>query len=426
MPSLPEIVFSAVPLWLALALLVPKRDWGTVRARLAATAAGERRHPFGPPLPVRDGVSSRFARRLLAELPRCLELGVPLWLAALAAEYRGCQRRRLAAAAMATSPTGWMWARLLGRISDEELQRRLSEGGYAPPATKAERRFRLPYSMPPMSWLRDLDVGQPEALPSPGAADRHREAGPVSTARLMVQTLGGLWIRLKGEDLTAGLLARPTVSYLWQYLLLQAIQEPERPISRSAVADEVYPGIDPETQHARLRRRLHDLQHKLPALSRPVTITDKDLMLDPRGCDIDIFEILQLAAETAEDGPRRTGLLSDAKVAALEDAIAAAAGEFLPHWVDLEQTVNRGRGQGGDQVRNLRARLIDARVTLLARLGSHQLARREAGRAVVALDEAFRLDPARQGLAEELVKALEAAGHRARAADVRERYVRRE
>src|SRR5262249_53259540 len=87
-------------------------------------------------------------------------------------------------------------------------------------------------------------------------------------------------------------------------------------------------------------------------------------------------------------------------------------------------TVTRGRCQGGDHVRNLRARLIDARVTLLARLGSNQLARREAGRAVAALDEAFRLDPARQGLAEELVKALDAAGHRARAADVRERYER--
>ena len=241
-----------------------------------------------------------------------------------------------------------------------------------------------------------------------------------------MQTLGGLRIRLKGEDLTARLLARPTVTYLWQYLLLLAMQEPGRAISRSAVADEVYPGIDPETQHARIRRRLHDLQHKLPALSRRVTITDKDLMLDLKGCDIDLLEILQLAAEAAENGPRRTGLLSDAKAAALEDAITATASEFLPHWDDLEQAVNRGRGLGGDHVRNVRARLIDARVTLLGRLGSHYLARREAGRAVVALDEAFRLDSARQGLAEVLVKALEAAGHRARAADVRGRYLQRE
>jgi len=68
----------------------------------------------------------------------------------------------------------------------------------------------------------------------------------------------------------------------------------------------------------------------------------------------------------------------------------------------------------------------EARVTLLARLGSHFLALQEAGRAVAILDEAFRLDPDRRGLAEELAKALEAAGHRARAAEVRQRYVQRE
>src|SRR5262245_27375190 len=110
MPSWPEIALSAALLWLALALVIPKRDWGTLRGRLAATAAGERRHLFGPPLPVSDGVSSTFRRLLLAELPRWLELGVPLWLATLAAEYQGFQQRRLAAAALAATPTGWMWA----------------------------------------------------------------------------------------------------------------------------------------------------------------------------------------------------------------------------------------------------------------------------------------------------------------------------
>ena len=67
---------------------------------------------------------------------------------------------------------------------------------------------------------------------------------------------------------------------------------------------------------------------------------------------------------------------------ALEDAVGTTAGEFLPHWDDLELAVNRGRGEAGDRGRgeagdhgrNLRARLLDARATLLARLGSHYLA----------------------------------------------------
>lgn len=135
-----------------------------------------------------------------------------------------------------------------------------------------------------MSWLRELGIGESEAPPGPLlATDGHRgELG--LTARLRVQTLGGLRICLNGEDLTARQLARPTVSYLWQYLLRRAIQEPRRVISGSAEADEVYPGIHPETEHARTRR--------------PMTITDKELMLDTTACHVDVVEILQLAAET--------------------------------------------------------------------------------------------------------------------------------
>src|SRR5262249_11023271 len=53
------------------------------------------------------------------------------------------------------------------------------------------------------------------------------------------------------------------------------------------------------------------------------------------------------------------------------------------------------------------------RVDRLPALDANFVARRDAGRSVAVLDEALRLDPDRPGLAEELVKALDAAGHRA-------------
>src|SRR5258708_1899389 len=171
----------------------------------------------------------------------------------------------------------------------------------------------------------------------------------------------------------------------------------------------------------RLRKLLNRMHTKLPAISRSLTVTERDLMLDVEACRIDAVEILRLAADN-----RGTGLLPEAVVAEIESAVAATAAEFLPDWDDLEQTINEGRGAAEEYVRSVRVRLQEARVMLLARLGSHFLARQEAGRAVAILDEAFRLDPDRQGLAEELAKALEAAGHRARAAEVRKRYVQRE
>ena len=424
MPSVPETVLSVAALWLALALVVPKRNWRTIRLRLQATGNGERRHPFGPPLPSRSDISSRFLRLLAAEAPRCLELGVPLWLAVLHAEYLGLQRRRLAEAEWANSPTGWTWAHVRGRISEEELHKRLSDGAYPSPAAKARLRFRLQYTMPPMSWLRHLDEDHIEGHPnstSDAIGQRRGEEPLIGQASLTVQTLGSLKVCLGDTDLTAKLHARPTVSFLWQYLLVRATYAPGQPIPRSVVADELYPGVERERQLERLRKRLFHLQGNLPELSRCLEVTERDLMLDIEACQVDAVEILRLA-----NGNRGAGLLPEPVAGEMEAAIAAAAAEFLPDWDDLQQTISGGRGTAEEYVRSLRARLQEARVALLARLGSHFLARREAGHAASILDEAFRLDPERKGLAEDLATALEAAGHRARAAEVRRRYIQRE
>lgn len=421
MPSPSEILLSALPVWLALVLLMPKRQWSTIRARLAATARGERHHPFGPPLPPADGISSRFVALLVAELPRCLELGVPLWLATLAAEHRGLRHRRLAAAEHAASPTGRMWARVLGRLSDEDLERRLADADYPAPAAKVQRPSFAPHPGPAPSWLRDLDLGSAERSPS---GYGRRQPTPLSSPRLSIQMLGGMRVRLGEEDLTAELLARPTLSYLWQYLLLRAIQG-SGPLPRSAVGDEVYPRVDPETQHARIRRRLHDLQHKLPEFGRCIVVTDRDLRFDLESCDVDVVKILALADDMRRSGAAGPELLASSTARALEDAAAATAGEPLPQWEEREHSINRGLGQSEEYLRALRGRIVEARATILARLGAHYLARRSIGQAVRALDEAFNLDSG-PAVAELLARALEAAGDRARAADIRDRYVRRE
>jgi hypothetical protein len=418
-----EIVLHALPLWLALVLLLPKRT-GAVRARLQTTAAGERRHPFGPPMRPPDWISVRFLRLLVAELPRCLELGVPLWLATLAVERRGLRRRLLAAAEHAASPSGWMWARALNRLSDKDLERRLSDARYPPLAHKVERPSRALRLAPPEGWLRDLGVGAVKA-PAPGTSgDELRQTTSGSSGRLSIQLLGGLRVCLGNEDLTAKLLDRPTLSYLWQYLLVRAIQG-SGPLPRSAVADEVYPGVDPETQHARIRRRLHDLHRKLPPFGRYIVATDRDLRFDLDSCDVDVVKVLALADDVRRYGSSGPELLTGSTAHALEEAAAVTATEPLPQWEELEHSINRGHGQSGEYLRTLRARIVEAHATILARLGAHYLARRSVRQAVGALDEAFSLESG-PDIAELLVRALEAAGDRARAADVRDRYAQQE
>jgi hypothetical protein len=419
-PSLPDALLSAAALWTALVLIVPKREWRMVRVRLQATVRGERRHPFGPPRTPPDGVSSRFLRLLASEAPRCLELGVPLWLATLRAEYLGWQRRRLARERWTSSPAGWLWAHLVGRMDEDELRRRLTAGGYPLPAAQAQLSFRR-QPLPPASWLQqpDDEVAMPPAPAAPVNGQRY--VAPTSDAPLTIQTLGDLKVCSGERDLTADLLAAPTASFLWQYLLVRAIHEPGHAVPRTMAASELHPAYERETQLMRLRKLLNRMNSRLPAIIRSLTVTERDLMFDPDACQVDVVEILRLAADT-----RGSGLLPTGTVAEIESAIAAAAAEFLPDWDELQQTVNQGHGAAEEYVRTVRVRLQEARVTLLVRLGSHFLAVREAGRAVAILDEAFRLEPDRLGLAEGLAKALEAAGHRARAAEVRQRYVQRE
>jgi hypothetical protein len=344
MPSPFEIVLPALPVWLALVLLLPKRR-GAVRARLRATAAGERRHPFGPPLQPVERISSRFLRLLVAELPRCPELGVPLWLATLAAEHRGRELRRLATAEHAASPAGLMWARALGRLSDEELERRLADAGYPPPAGKVVRPSYVLRPPTPAAWLRDLGIGEAEAAAGTGGNGRHQPTQAPSP-RLSVQLIGSLRVCQEAEDITTKLLDRPTLSYLWQYLLLRAIQG-SGPLPRSAVGDEVYPRVDPETQHARIRRRLHDLQHKLPEFGRCIVVTDRDLRFDLESCDVDVVKILALADDVRRNGSAGPELLAASTARALEDAAAATAAEPLPQWEEREHSINRGPGQSG-------------------------------------------------------------------------------
>ena len=114
---------------------------------------------------------------------------MPLWLAALTAEHRGRELRRLASAEHAASPAGWMWARALGRLSDEDLERRLSDAGYPPPAGKVVRPSYVLRPPTPAAWLRDLGIGEAEAAAGTGGNGRHQPTQAPSP-RLSVQLIG--------------------------------------------------------------------------------------------------------------------------------------------------------------------------------------------------------------------------------------------
>ena len=417
--------------WAVLFLLVPKRGWRTLAIRRQLVRTGNRLHVLGPPGVVgvsqQDASLRRLRNQFGAEWWRLLELGVVIWVLALAAENRGRARRQERLASWQRGPTGLLWRCLQGEMV---FPGRMEEAAAAELgcalAPKATRQLRPQYVVPPMAWLREGETrpAQPtasrELFFQPGGES---EEPPRQTPGLQVQTLGTLRVTTAAEDLTAGLLKRPTLAFIWQYLLVRALLNLRPGVHRDALADELYPGVDLSQQRKRLSHRIYDLQKFMkPELLAPIAIGDLELGFRIDRCRIDVARIFELAEETK----KTEGLLVRSLVQELSDLLAVASEEFLPDWEDLEQAVTEGRGTSGDLVRQLRQRLEEARVTLLATLGDHHLAARNPGQAVLALEEAYELRPERLDVVSKLIDALEAGGQQGRAKELRRRGLERD
>src|ERR1700682_5989032 len=206
------------------------------------------------------------------------------------------------------------------------------------------------------------------------------------SAPLTIRSLGNLQLLYAGEDLTARLLRAPTLSFIWLFLLTHAAARPGSAVHRQVLAEEAFPGIDPEQQRGRLRGRLSDLQHDLPGVLADRVKVDGDLLrLDVEKADFDVAQLRHTADELAAG----SGLLTDAGVKAIEAGIASYGGEYLPIWDEVERQTTGGRGSAGDLVRAVRTLTEDIHTQLLLRLARHYQARRDSPQAIPLLEEAL-------------------------------------
>src|ERR1700737_2586925 len=302
------IMLSLLAIWLLFALLVPKRAVNSLAERLRATAQGHRVYVFAPPAELGRG----FAMSGIAEGIRLTQLGLPVYLLCLWAEARG-RRRRLAMPSTTTSPL--------------------------PPAPKAHPPVRREYVLPPMAWRREweatlLSRSAEASGPAAPAMPAHAELLPQLSAPLTIRSLGNLQLLYAGEDLTARLLRAPTLCFIWLFLLTHAAAQPGSAVHRQVLAEEAFPGIDPEQQRGRLRGRLSDLQHDLPGVLADRVKADGALLrLDVETADFDVAQLRHTADELATG----SGLLTDAGIKAIEAGIASYAGDYLPIWGEVER-----------------------------------------------------------------------------------------
>jgi len=387
------IVPSLLAIWLLFVLLVPKRAVDSLAERIRATAQGHRVYVFAPPAELGRG----FAMSGLGEGLRLMQVGLPVYLLCLWAEARG-RRRRLAMPSTTTSPL--------------------------PPAPKAHPPVRRQYVLPPMAWRREWEAtllsrsAEPSGPAAP-ATSAHAELPPQLSGPLTIRSLGNLQLLYAGEDLTARLLRAPTLCFIWLFLLTHAAARPRSAVHRQVLAEEAFPGIDPEQQRGRLRGRLSDLQHDLPAILADRLKVDGDLLsLDLETVEFDVARIRNTADELAAG----SGLLTDAGIKAIEVGIASYAGEYLPVWDEVERQTTGGRGSAGDLVRAVRTLTENLHTQLLLRLARHYQARRDGPQAIPLLEEVLRSRPEREDVAQLLIAEYRDTGQTIRAHQLETTY----
>src|SRR3984893_3921719 len=386
------ITLSLLAIWLLFVLLVPKRAVNSLAERLRAAAPGHRVYVFAPPADLGRG----FAMSGLAEGIRLLRVGLPLYLLCLWAEARG-RRRRLAMPSTTTSPL--------------------------PPAPKAHPPVRRQHVLPPMAWRREWEATllsrSPDASGPAAAAMQALAQLPPQLFALTIRSLGNLQLLYAGEDLTARLLRAPTLCFIWLFLLTHAAARPRSAVHRQVLAEEAFPGIDPEQQRGRLRGRLSDLQHDLPTVLADRVKVDGDLLsLDLETVEFDVARL----RSTADDLAAGTGLLTEAAMKAIAVAIANYGGEYLPVWDEVERQTTSGRGSAGDLIRAVRTLADDLHTQLLVPLARHHEARHDSPQTIPLLEEVLRRRPEREDVDHILTAAYRDTGQMIRARQLETTY----
>src|SRR5207248_5326668 len=212
-----------------------------------------------------------------------------------------------------------------------------------------------------------------------------------ATASLMVATIGQFTLQKGADDLTTALTQKPLMTFLWQYLLARAVHNPRDVISRAALADEVFPTMDPKLQRTRLRQRLSDLQTSLPSeLAKLVLSEGERVRFDPDGTLVDATMLRAAATSIAAS----KAPLSELELKDLE-ALASAVGDgaFLPEWEALEQKVTAGRSSVSAVIEDARADIDRWRIALMLAIAEAYAARVRPTAAIPYLERAVRSHP---------------------------------
>jgi DNA-binding SARP family transcriptional activator len=258
---------------------------------------------------------------------------------------------------------------------------------------------------------RLAEVSAPHATtPVPGSSN-----GQAASA-VSIATVGRLSIQVGDADQTTELVAKPVASFVWLYLLARAIRNPRDVISRAALADEVFPGLDPKQQRTRLRQRLSDFQGSVSSpLASCLVLDGERVRFNLDGATIDALRLRSSASAVSDSN----GALEESRLRDLEALVGSVGdGMFLPDWEALEQKVTSGRTGAGGVIEEARAEVDRWRTEVLIAIADGYAARSRPGNAIPYLERVVRSHPENELATKKLVAAYLETGQTGRAAQL--------
>ncbi|MBJ7601687.1 MAG: tetratricopeptide repeat protein [Candidatus Dormibacteraeota bacterium] len=249
-------------------------------------------------------------------------------------------------------------------------------------------------------------------LPTAAAIGPNEAAGRGT----VIRSIGRLQVLHDGEDVSAELLQRPTLAFLWSFLLARSVLS-DRPLLRNSLADEFSPGLPTQSQTKRLRDQIYNLQHDVaPVIGEMVQADRNHVRFCLNGADFDVFHLRALSQSLHPDPELLDQQATEGAEAFL---LKLPAGEFLAGFEELENAVTEGRGAASDMVRDARLQVAGWRGALACAVADHRLARRQPELALRVLEPALAEAPKREAIARRLIDAYLQSGQTARAEELR-------
>jgi hypothetical protein len=297
----------------------------------------------------------------------------------------------------------------------------------APPmhANGAPSLARVAAAVPSMEAGFATEQTEPAAVPvsAPAVAlapiasiPRSERPYPYYPGALFVAAIGKISITIPNKDLTADLMRRPVVGFVWLYLFAREVRKSGDRITRTALIDEVAYGV--ADARGRLRGYLRDLSHLPAPLGSLIKVEDELIGFDLQGHDTDVDELRKTAGYFAA----HRGNAEDYQVQHAQELLPdLGSGDFLPGFEDMEKRVTKGRGIAGQVVAEVRTQLHKLQGDVAVAVATVLLDRGQAADAVAVLEPVMDRSEDRDDVAKALINALRDSGQHTRAAEIRRR-----